>query len=124
MKKAARTSLKKHYLIFVIVCVLTAYMGSEFVSALNMLNITPTAEEAVFIGEENESKEELNGRVGTRQNGVVDVLEGMLSGKDDEQKQKSQELEGEERTENTNSILGRSRGVFAKAVNAVTSGSI
>ena len=45
IKKAARRSLKKHYLIFVVVCIVAAYMGSEFTNSLNMLNITPSEEQ-------------------------------------------------------------------------------
>lgn len=124
LKKAARKSLKKHYLIFVIICLLAAYMGSEFVSTLNVLNITPAVEETEQSMEEGGSQETVDGGVVVKQNGVVDILANMLEGKDEEQRKKAEELEEKARTESTNPILGRRRGVFAMALNSVTSGSI
>lgn len=122
MKKAARESLKKHYLIFVVVCLLSAYMGSEFISSLNVLNVTPIEEQAARSEEDAAQQGEVNGGVVVKQNGVVDVLINMLS----DEGEKSQPA-GDYKisdAKDQNAVLGRSRGVFAMAVNAVTSGSI
>ena len=39
MKQKARQSLRKHYLIFVIVCAVAAMLGSEFSGSLNGIRI-------------------------------------------------------------------------------------
>lgn len=121
IKKAARRSLKKHYLIFVVVCIVAAYMGSEFTNSLNMLNITPS-EEQEAVPPADETQGEVRGGVVVKQSGLVDVLMDALAG--DENKEASAEKNKIQNTDNKNAILGRSRGVFAMAVNAVTSGSI
>lgn len=121
MKKAARQSLKKHYLIFVVVCLLAAYMGSEFVSSLDMFNITPNEGQESGT-EESKLQGEVNGGVVVKQNGVVDVLMDALSEKEDTGIRN--EAGKEQAVEDKHAILGRSRGVFAMAVNAITSGSI
>lgn len=121
MKKAARQSLKKHYLIFVVVCLLAAYMGSEFVNSLDMFNIT-FSEGQESGPEENKLQGEVNGGVVVKQNGVVDVLMNALSEK--ESTGIRNEAGKAQAMEDKHAILGRSRGVFAMAVNAITSGSI
>lgn len=121
MKKAARKSLKKHYLIFVVVCLLAAYMGSEFTNSLNMLNITPS-EEQEAVPPSDKTQGEVSGGVVVKQSGLLDVLMDALAG--DENKDTSAEKNKIQKPDNKNAILGRSRGVFAMAVNAVTSGSI
>ena len=39
MKRGARKSLKKHYFIFVAVCLIAAYLGSEFPTSISRISL-------------------------------------------------------------------------------------
>lgn len=119
MKQKARQSLRKHYLMFVTVCVAAAILGTEFSGSLD--------------GIKNESREErspettVTGIVG-RQPNLSDVVLDALQGNEEESRELSEELK-EQAVQNTkegrgSAALGRSRGVLAGFVNSVTSGSI
>ena len=70
LKKRARKNLKKHYPIFLVACVIAAFIGTEFAGSLNITkvqkfpetvitdskNIDKAVEEALN-GKEQESKE-------------------------------------------------------------------
>lgn len=123
MKRAAKTSMKRHYILFVVVCLLCAYLGSEFHTSLNALNITPSEEEAERAEENSKS---VNGGMLVKQDGIIDIILDLIEGKDEEGRRKADEIKKQEieRSENANPVFTRSRGVLAQAINAVSSGSI
>lgn len=121
MKKRGRHSLKKHYLMFVAVCLIAGFLGAEFTNSLNMIR-SYSAENIQISGhEDSASTGALSGG-----RGMSDVLDEILSGREEEGRKLSDELTRQqiEQAEKGNPALGRSRGVLAQAVNAVSSGSI
>ena len=42
LKKSAKSNLKKHYLLFVLLCVVASFMGSEFSNSLSITKIDTT----------------------------------------------------------------------------------
>ena len=122
IKRQGRASLKRHYLLFVGVCLIAAFLSSEFRGALSFSNAqvyaSPASEEAATAGSAG-AKTQL------RAASFTDLLQVIL----EEDIQKGQQLT--EEVENSilsaaekDQILGRSRGVLANLVNQITSGSI
>ena len=110
LKRKARKNLKKHYPIFMVVCVIAAFIGAEFIGSLNISEVK-TFPETVITGPEKVDK----------------AVEAALNGKTSESKKATKELKEEiirEDQKDQTKILGRSRGVFAMIVNAFSTGSI
>lgn len=119
MKQKARQSLRKHYLMFVTVCVAAAILGTEFSGSLDGIKIESR--------EERSPETTVTGIVG-RQPNLSDVVLDALQGNEEESRELSEELK-EQAVQSTkegrgSAALGRSRGVLAGFVNSVTSGSI
>lgn len=119
MKQKARQSLRKHYLMFVTVCVAADILGTEFSGSLDGIKIESR--------EERSPETAVTGIVG-RQPNLSDVVLDALQGNEEESRELSEELK-EQAVQNTkegrgSAALGRSRGVLAGFVNSVTSGSI
>lgn len=110
LKRKARKNLKKHYPIFMVVCVIAAFIGTEFIGSLNISEVK-TFPETVITGPEKVDK----------------AVEAALNEKTSESKQATKELKEEiirEDQKDQTKVLGRSRGVFAMIVNAFSTGSI
>lgn len=118
MKRKARRALKRHYIMYVAICLIAAYVGSEFTSSLNVLDVT-AASGSYHTEERLERPSGIN-------EGFADVMYDMLAGDEEDRKALSEELKAEEieRSRTGNPAFGRSRGVLASLVNSVTSGSI
>lgn len=118
MKRKARRALKRHYIMYVAICLIAAYVGSEFTSSLNVLDVTP-ASGSYHTEERLERPSGIN-------EGFADVMYDMLAGDEEDGKALSEELKAEEieRSRTGNPAFGRSRGVLASLVNSATSGSI
>ena len=119
MKRKAKKAVKKHYILYVAVCLIMAYMGVEFSSSLNVLDITP-AEEVYRI----EDEERLT-RIGANSDGLIDVIADLLAGDQEGGQELSSQIKEEEKERSLegNPVFGRTRGVFAGIVNNITSGS-
>lgn len=127
-KKRGKASLKKHYVIFVMVCLIAAFLGTEFGSSLAFSSIenTEVATEQVEV-DVNGQQEDIS--IKTSYGGTTwsDVLETIAEDNDAEAgRQYSEQLEQEKiaEAETGNPALGRTRGVLAQVVNDLTSGSI
>lgn len=110
LKRKARKNLKKHYPIFMVVCVIAAFIGAEFIGSLNISEVK-TFPETVITGPEKVDK----------------AVEAALNGQTSESKQATKKLKEEiikEDQKDQTKVLGRSRGVFAMIVNAFSTGSI
>lgn len=110
LKKRARKNLKKHYPIFVVACVIAAFIGTEFTSSFSIgenkiLPIT-TVQESQKV--DQAVKDALKGETEKSKKATSEIKAGII------QKDK----------ENQNKVLGRSRGVLAMVVNAFSTGSI
>lgn len=110
LKKRARKNLKKHYPIFLVACVIAAFIGTEFIGSLNITKVQ-TFPETVITDSKNIDK----------------AVEEALNGKGEESKERTDKLKQEiieKDKKDTSKILGRSRGVFASIVNDFSTGSI
>ena len=110
LKRKARKNLKRHYPIFMVVCVIAAFIGTEFISSLNFTQIKTFPESII-----------------TEPERVDQAVQDALNGKTEKSKKTTKELKKEiieEDEKNQTKVLGRSRGIFAMIVNAFSTGSI
>lgn len=110
LKKKARKSLKKHYPIFVVACVIAAFIGTEFTSSFSISENKILPETTVKESEK-----------------VNQAVKDALKGETEKSKKATKEIKEEiikKDKENENKVLGRSRGVFAMIVNSFSTGSI
>ena len=117
MKQRAKRSLKKHYGLLLVVCLLAAYIGAEFSGTLQSVKAV------------RQDAQPTGGRVsGSYDPSGVEVLMDALNGNLEESRETAREIT-EEAVQDTKSgrgsrVLGRSRGVLAGLVNGIDSGSI
>ncbi|BDF34992.1 hypothetical protein CE91St62_30550 [Lachnospiraceae bacterium] len=118
MKKAAKRNVKRHYILLVAVCLIAAFLNSEFSGSLNSLEVNVQESSGGSSGD--------MGKVAGQQAGAMDVARNLLEGREKEGKELSRKIEKQqiEQSKGESPVLGRSRGVLAQAVNAVTSGSV
>ena len=110
LKKKARKNLKRHYPIFMVACIIAAFIGSEFLGSFNIteLKVFPTS-------------------ITTQPEKVDKAVEDALNGNAEESKKVTKELKSEiikQDQLDQKKVLGRSRGVFAMIVNSFSTGSI
>ena len=117
LKAAARKVLKRHYWLFVTICLVTAFLGIEYSETLDAVNLR---------------WENSAGKTGVASIGIQDntltsayhVLKDIVTGNITKGEQYSEEIKREKMKESENPVLGRTRGVFSQIMNAVQSGSI
>lgn len=115
LKQQARRSLKQHYWIFVVLCLAAGYIGAESFGGLELITMA--------------SEEELTAEVST---GMVPETPDMstaiaeaIMGEDEKSRETSRALVQEAKDDQgSNAVLGRTRGVFADAVNRIESGAM
>ena len=116
MKRRARRALKRHYILYVALFLIAAYIGAEFSSSLEVLDVTPAP--GYEAQERLERPSDLNG-------GITGVMRDIFAG--DEEAAGELAYENEEaqiaRAAQESPALGRTRGVLARMVNSVSSGS-
>lgn len=112
MKRRGRHSLKHHYLLLVAVCLLAAFLGTEFGSSLSSIK---------SVVEENTGSTKVSGS-----QGLADVIETMLLRGEEQGRQLSEQIQEAEieAAREADPAFGRTRGVLAGLVNAYTSGGI
>lgn len=110
LKKNARNNLKKHYLIFIVTCVIAAFIGTEFTSSFSIVEnkILPES----IISEQQKVDQ-----------AVKDALKGETA-KSKKATKKIKEEIIEKDKKNQDKVFGRSRGVFAMMINAFSTGTI
>ena len=110
LKKRARNNLKKHYLIFIVTCVIAAFIGTEFTSSFSIVEnkILPES----IISEQQKVDQ-----------AVKDALKGETA-KSKKATKKIKEEIIEKDKKNQDKVFGRSRGVFAMIINAFSTGTI
>lgn len=121
LKCLGRRSLKAHWLVFVALCLTAAFLGSEFTGSLTVMQ--KSAETAS--GQISISIAPFPFNLGLS-GGLSDVLRETLYNSPEEGMRLSMERQQEAITkaENGPAALGRSRGVLARIVNSLTSGSM
>ncbi len=115
IKKKAKHSVKTHYWIFVVACLMAAYLGTEFSGSLK---ITETSTQV-----DSENQTTVNAIGSYVSSGFMRAIDTVLQGDEKGEEEILEQAEQEEQKEESK-ILGRSRGVFASIVNGVASGSI
>ena len=110
LKKNARNNLKKHYLIFIVTCVIAAFIGTEFTSSFSIVEnkILPES----IISEQQKVDQ-----------AVKDALKGETA-KSKKATKKIKEEIIEKDKKNQDKVFGRSRGIFAMIINAFSTGTI
>lgn len=110
LKKRARKNLKKHYSIFMVACVIAAFIGTEFIGSLSITKVQTLPETVI-----NDSKN------------IDKAVDDALNENGQHSKERTDKLKQEiieKDKQDTSKILGRSRGVFASIVNDFSTGSI
>ena len=120
IKTRARQTVKKHYMMLVMVSLIAVFLGLQSSSFDNFVRMYSSES----VGTAAEGKTDT--RVAVGNTGLVDVLNQTMFGDTEEGRQLSEALKKEEieRSGEENRILGRSRGALSKIVNGITSGSL
>ena len=106
-KKRAKTNLKKHYVIFVLACLLAAFLGAEYDNNLAMATATKVDADVDVIT-------------------VDTVLDDLLEGKLHDGRTVAEKILSDLKVKNTKVgllELGHAKGVLSSLVNTVTSGT-
>lgn len=120
-KKSARETIKKHYVILVLLCVFAAFIGAE--TSIN--SVVKAGRELMGA---NPMSTEIRGDGGTTVQGVsfeelmFRISRGKTSLKEIKQ-QAEQEEQKLQQQEISSSVLGRNRGIFANIANSLTAGT-
>ncbi len=115
-KTAAKTSLRRHYWQFVALCLAAALLGTQYTLSLNAIGSRAAQTFSAHGGT-------LGDRLPTGE-GLVDVVQSILSQDLDEGAALAQKLLEQHAVSDENSALARSKGVLANLINSITSGSI
>lgn len=120
IKTRARQTVKKHYMMLVMVSLIAVFLGLQSSSFDNFVRMYSSES----VGTDTEGMTDTRVAVGST--GLVDVLNQTMSGDTEKGRQLSEALKKEEieRSGEENRILGRSRGALSKIVNGITSGSL
>lgn len=107
LKQSAKKVLKKQYLLFVVVCLVASFIGSEF-------NYSTSAAKLDF----NSSIENIEKIENSE---ITEIEEDTINKAKEEAIKKEEEMV---ENDQPGAILGRSRGIFTSIVNSVSSGAI
>lgn len=112
LKKSGLKSLKKHYLVFVLICVIASFIGSEFNNSLSITKI-----EKSFFNDNNTVVENINKKAvkKIKEDTNIDIDNKIKEVKDNRNKIKKKY---------SNKIFENKRGVFASIVNIIDEGSL
>ena len=122
LAKNAKKNLKKHYWLLVAVCFFAAFIGSEYTETMEAFKSLGT------VNNEIQGAASVEANVDTVANSsvvssVVQAMGAVITGDDDFGRTQS-DAKVSEAKDNATKVLGRTRGVFASLVNAITSGGI
>lgn len=118
-KKAGRASLKRHYGLFVFICLFIAMLGLKYSSSVSTIS-SATARKINATAKAAEGE----GSEGSNASKIITMI---FEGKTDEADKISQEemKKDEKKGSNVGIVaIGRSRGAFSSMVNSVSSGAI
>lgn len=124
IKKNARRVLKKHYFLFLAVCLIAAFINSEFSGSLSVIESKITDTYAVYV-EVEENTEQQTDPV-WRTISLNDVISNILEGNTEQGKELSNQIHQEnlKRAKEGNPAFGRTRGVLSNILNQISSGSV
>ncbi len=119
IKKDAKQTLKHHYFLLVIFCLIACVLGSEFTNAMSAWTTN-------FETEVSEEVENIQASQVIGMNAPIsDVIDNIVSGNFDEAKKLATESKKsyESETDDTSNHFGHTEGVLSKVVNSFLSGS-
>ena len=121
LKQNGRRSLKKNYWLFVAICLIAVFMGSEFGGSLDGIraNIAP-----VNVKEYSTLDSAKEGLGITNANVADAVITNLIQGQAEEGRRISERVEKNLKSADGNRILERQKGVFADLANSISSGKI
>lgn len=115
LKQQARRSLKRHYWIFVVLCLAAGYIGAESFGGLELITMASEGELTAEVS---------TGMVPETPDMSTAIAEAIM-GEDEKSRETSEALVQEAKDDQgSNAVLGRTRGVFAEAVNRMESGAM
>lgn len=115
LKQQARRSLKRHYWIFVVLCLAAGYIGAESFGGLELITMASEGELTAEVS---------TGMVPETPDMSTAIAEAIM-GEDEKSRETSEALVQEAKDDQgSNAVLGRTRGVFAEAVNRIESGAM
>ncbi len=112
LKKSGLKSLKKHYLVFVLICVIASFIGSEFNNSLSITKI-----EKSFFNDNNAIVENINKKAVKK---IKEDTNIDIDNKINEVKVNRNKI----KKKYSNKIFENKRGVFASIVNIIDEGSL
>ncbi len=118
MKREARRVFKRHYWIFVMLCLLAAVLGTEFSSSLSVAKSGGDEAAEAETGGSRKGSLEVNEK-------FSEIVYHIASGDDETGLRIADDVDREESEQseaNPGAVMGRSRGVFSMVVNGITSG--
>ena len=110
LKKSGLKSLKKHYLLFILLCVIASFIGSEFNNSLSIAKI----EKSIFNNNSDVKKINENTAKRIKKDTNIDINKNINKAKEKKSEVKKK----------YNKIFENKRGVFAGIVNTMSSGSL
>lgn len=123
IKKRARQVIKKHYVMFVVICLICAYFGTEF----NYINSDVQNLWSFIKGEEVEigGNYITNNSISSEDSTRREVLQDLLVNDVDAGRQKADEqMQEYEDQKLTNDVTSRKNGIFAAVANTISSGNL
>ena len=120
LKRNAKGTFKRHYWLFVAICLFAVFIGAEFGASLDALRSNVDAAD----GETSGITVVSEGLGMTNSDVVEGVLDELLMGQIQEGRQMSQELEKEMKENDDSKVLARDKGVLSGVVNDISSGKI
>lgn len=118
IKQRAHKNVKKHWALFIIICLIASFLGSEYTNGLNILNLSGDINKKSNL---SESLTSLNGLGDT--DVMLSVLANVVTGKPQKGQEISSEVLKKHKEDTSNRILSRQAGVLASIVNNLDSGS-
>lgn len=125
MKRRARKSIKRHYRLFLVICLAAALLGSEFTDSAALIKgqnnetMTERTVNAVFYGEPEVDQEMRPGN-----HGLADVLRNIAADNLAASDEISRQQMIEDAEKYRDGMMARSNGTLAQLINNITSGHI
>jgi uncharacterized membrane protein len=127
MKKAALGTLKQHYALLVMVCILAALLHTSFIDAFNGLKSLATGQNEIIAqltGDSDEAGEDVASTGMLASQTPSDVLLELLTDGVEKGDEMSQQIQAQVIENAKDSAFGRTRGYLSAAINSFSSGAL
>ena len=127
MKKAALGTLKQHYALLVMVCILAALLHTSFIDAFNGLKSLATGQNEIIAqltGDSDEAGEDVASTGMLASQTPSDVLLELLTDGVEKGDEMSQQIQAQVIENAKDPAFGRTRGYLSAAINSFSSGAL